>query len=65
MKTNVEVTGKQRELMALLGKDGLNTCGLDSLTDIAIQEHFEPALKDAGQGQWTSEAIDPRHRRLF
>ena len=58
MTTNT-CQGKMAELMALLENDRIkNTCGLDGLVDIAIQEHFEPALKDAGKVGWSSEDIE-------
>lgn len=52
--------GKMRELMALLGNEKIhsNLSGINTFIAIAMKEHFIPALKDAGQGKWTSENIE-------
>jgi len=61
MKTNVEVTGKMNELMDLLKDEDINSSGLNVFLDIAMEEHFVPALKDADKGPWTSETIEAWH----
>ena len=56
----VDVNGKMRELMALLEDKEVHGClsGVNTFIEIAMKEHFKPALEDIGQGSWTSENIE-------